>query len=97
MSLSAANAQTEFNLSRAPRFVVLASGSAANATVVVGERSILLVDCGLSARELSRRLAAVGLDKMPFAGIIVTNEHTDNIMGLKTLVGNVNCEVGMTK
>ena len=35
------------------RFTVLASGSKGNSTIVSGGRTRILVDCGLSCRELS--------------------------------------------
>jgi phosphoribosyl 1,2-cyclic phosphodiesterase len=44
------------------RFSVLASGSAANSTFVeVGETRIL-IDCGLSARQIGVRLDGLGVD-----------------------------------
>jgi phosphoribosyl 1,2-cyclic phosphodiesterase len=38
------------------RFTVLASGSKGNSTVVCGGRTRILVDAGLSCRELFRRM-----------------------------------------
>ena len=63
---------------------VLASGSTGNAVLVEDGESRLLVDAGLSARELERRLALVGC---PAAGavqaILLTHEHTDHVRGVR--------------
>jgi phosphoribosyl 1,2-cyclic phosphodiesterase len=64
-------------------FCVLGSGSAGNALVVRGGAAgVLLIDAGLSARELLVRLAAVGVDPVAVAGILVTHEHGDHVKGL---------------
>ena len=61
---------------------VLASGSAANATLVRTGSACLLVDAGLSARELGRRLEACGVLPGELDGILVTHEHGDHARGL---------------
>lgn len=64
------------------RISVLASGSGGNALLVKTERSALLVDAGLSPREVRRRLRT--LDVVPgwqgerLDGLLVTHEHTDH-------------------
>ncbi len=64
---------------------MLASGSSGNCTLVATERTRLLVDAGLSAREIERRLHAVGerLDRVD--AILITHEHGDHIAGLPVL------------
>jgi phosphoribosyl 1,2-cyclic phosphodiesterase len=64
------------------RFTVLASGSKGNSTVVSGGRTRILVDCGLSCRELFRRMKLTGEEPETLDAIIVTHEHTDHINGL---------------
>ena len=64
------------------RFTVLASGSKGNATVVTGGRTRILVDAGLSCRELFRRMKLAGERPETLDAIIVTHEHTDHINGL---------------
>ncbi len=68
------------------RVLVLASGSSGNAAVIEAEGVRVLLDCGLSLRQLSRRLAAVGLDLGSLNAILVTHEHSDHISGLGTLL-----------
>jgi phosphoribosyl 1,2-cyclic phosphodiesterase len=64
------------------RFTVLASGSKGNSTVVTGGRTRILVDAGLSCRELFRRMMLVGEQPETLDAIIVTHEHTDHINGV---------------
>src|ERR1035437_4879442 len=63
-------------------FTLLASGSKGNSTVVSGGRTRILVDCGLSCRELFRRMKLAGQQPETLDAIIVTHEHTDHINGL---------------
>jgi phosphoribosyl 1,2-cyclic phosphodiesterase len=64
------------------RFTVLASGSKGNSTIVSGGRTRILVDAGLSCRELFRRMKLAGEEPETLDAIIVTHEHTDHINGL---------------
>jgi phosphoribosyl 1,2-cyclic phosphodiesterase len=64
------------------RFTVLASGSKGNCTVVSGGRTRILVDAGLSCRELFKRMKAAGEDPAALDAIIVTHEHQDHVGGL---------------
>jgi phosphoribosyl 1,2-cyclic phosphodiesterase len=64
------------------RFTVLASGSKGNCTVVSGGSTRILVDAGLSCRELFRRLEQAGEDPSTLDAILITHEHQDHINGL---------------
>ncbi|MGA2933966.1 MAG: MBL fold metallo-hydrolase [Methanomicrobiales archaeon] len=64
---------------------VLASGSKGNCTLVRGEGGALLVDCGLSAREVLSRLSAARCGDVAIQGILVTHEHVDHIRGVWAL------------
>ena len=66
------------------KFSVLASGSRANATVIVGARSVVLIDVGLSRRQMERRLSALGISSHDVSAILVTHEHSDHIAGLES-------------
>ena len=63
-------------------FTVLGSGSAGNCAVVVSENCRLLVDAGLSARQIARRLEIAGVAPEQLDGILLTHEHSDHISGL---------------
>ena len=61
---------------------VLASGSAGNAALVRTETTAFLVDAGLSARELTARLALCRVEPGELSGILITHEHGDHVKGL---------------
>lgn len=67
----------------AVRVVPLGSGSSGNATLVEMGPTRLLVDCGLSARDLEGRLAAVGVGPRQLAGVLISHEHHDHARGLE--------------
>jgi len=64
------------------RFTVLASGSKGNSTIVCGGRTHILVDAGLSCRELFRRMKLAGEDPATLDAMVITHEHQDHINGL---------------
>ncbi|MEW6704243.1 MAG: MBL fold metallo-hydrolase [Pseudomonadota bacterium] len=65
------------------RFCNLGSGSSGNATLVeagVGARTVrVLIDCGLSLRELTQRLAQRGCTPQQLDAVFITHEHSDHI------------------
>lgn len=62
--------------------VVLGSGSAGNATAITDGSTTILVDCGLSAREVARRLGSANIDATSVSAILVTHEHGDHVRGI---------------
>ncbi|MBN2418800.1 MAG: MBL fold metallo-hydrolase [Deltaproteobacteria bacterium] len=63
------------------RFSVLASGSKGNACYVETENTRLLIDAGLSCRDLIYRMESVGLEASRLDAIIITHEHSDHVKG----------------
>ena len=63
----------------------LASGSKGNSVFIDGPEGALLVDAGLSARELVRRMGIVGADPDRLRAILVTHEHSDHLRGARVL------------
>jgi phosphoribosyl 1,2-cyclic phosphodiesterase len=65
------------------RFANLGSGSSGNATLVEASEGItttrLLVDCGLTLRDLAVRLARHGLAPEDLDAVFVTHEHADHV------------------
>ena len=66
-------------------FYPLASGSKGNSIAIKSEETLLLVDAGISAKQLRMRMQAVDLDLDQVEGVIVTHEHTDHIASLRYL------------
>ncbi len=64
------------------RYCVLASGSKGNALYVEAGGRAVLVDCGLSGKELLRRLDTAGLDPGRINAILVSHEHRDHVLGV---------------
>ena len=67
------------------KFCVLASGSSGNAALLATENTRILVDAGLSMKELGRRLALIGEDLARIDAILITHEHADHVSGLPVL------------
>jgi len=75
---------------------VLASGSRGNATVVAAGGTAVLVDAGLSCREILRRMAATGEDPAELDAILITHEHLDHVAGLSVLARKLKIPVFFT-
>jgi phosphoribosyl 1,2-cyclic phosphodiesterase len=79
------------------RFTVLSSGSKGNSTVVSGGRTRILVDAGLSCRELFRRMRLVGEEPETLDAIIVTHEHQDHVSGVSVTARKLGIPVYFTE
>lgn len=75
------------------KFTVLGSGSTGNSVLISTEKTKVLVDVGLSAKETLRRLALVGVDFSELDAILITHEHSDHAGGLRVLLNTVTCPV----
>lgn len=79
------------------RFTVLGSGSTGNAVLISSENTNVLVDAGMSAREILRRLGEVGIPHDRLDGILITHEHGDHAGGLRVLMASVDCPVFISR
>lgn len=61
---------------------VLASGSKGNATVISAGGKNILIDAGISCRQLVQRLRDVGLQPEDLDAVLLTHEHRDHVSGL---------------
>jgi len=75
---------------------VLGSGSRGNATFIKTDSVRLLVDAGLSRKEVSKRLETIGEDPDGIDAVLVTHEHTDHGAGLRTLLKELCIHAFMT-
>jgi phosphoribosyl 1,2-cyclic phosphodiesterase len=64
---------------------MLGSGSAGNSALVATDHCKILVDGGLSARQLVLRLEQCGVTPEQLDGVLLTHEHGDHICGLEVL------------
>jgi phosphoribosyl 1,2-cyclic phosphodiesterase len=78
------------------RCITLASGSKGNCTYIEGESGAILIDAGLSVKELFRRMTIAGANPDLVDAIIVTHEHTDHLRGVVPLAGKLGVPVFAT-
>jgi len=64
---------------------MLGSGSAGNSALVATDHCKILVDGGLSARQLVLRLEQCGVAPEHLDGVLLTHEHGDHVCGLEVL------------
>jgi phosphoribosyl 1,2-cyclic phosphodiesterase len=76
---------------------VLASGSRGNATLISAGTTSVLVDAGLSCREILRRMALAGEDPSNLEAILITHEHLDHVAGLSVLARKLKVPVFFTE
>jgi phosphoribosyl 1,2-cyclic phosphodiesterase len=79
------------------RMTVLASGSKGNSTVVSSTRTRILVDAGVSCRELFKRMQSVGEDPRTLDAILITHEHQDHVQGLAVTARKLGIPVYFTE
>ncbi len=63
------------------RICSLSSGSKGNCIFVESADARVLVDAGISARQISQRLQAIGVDPTSIDAIVLTHAHNDHIRG----------------
>ncbi len=76
---------------------VLASGSKGNCLVVSSSRTRILVDAGLSCRELFKRMRAADEDPAMLDAILITHEHQDHVHGLAVTARKLGIPVYFTE
>ena len=64
---------------------VLASGSSGNSVYVASNTTRILIDAGLSAKQVAVRLEQIGIVPESINGICVSHEHGDHIAGIRVL------------
>ncbi len=65
------------------RLIPLGSGSGGNATLVEFGSTRILVDAGLSNRDMENRLESVGINPDSIDTVLLTHEHYDHSRGLE--------------
>jgi len=67
------------------QITLLGSGSAGNCSLLESDGCRLLIDGGLSAKQITLRLASVGVTPEMLDGVLLTHEHADHVAGLRVL------------
>lgn len=67
------------------RVCLLASGSKGNSLYIETGKTKILIDVGLSAREILHRLSVIGVEGPELNAVFISHEHTDHIRGAGTL------------
>ncbi|CDO04823.1 metallo-hydrolase YycJ [Oceanobacillus picturae] len=75
------------------RFSVLASGSTGNAFYIESDKERLLVDAGLSGKQMDHLFSEINIDPSTLTGILVTHEHSDHIKGLGIMARKYNLPI----
>ena len=79
------------------KICILASSSSGNSAFISTSRTRVLVDAGLSRREITKRLAAIGENVESLDAILVTHEHSDHICGLVSMAKKFRIPVYLTE
>lgn len=66
-------------------FAALNSGSNGNCYYVGNDTEAVLIDAGISCREIEKRMTRLGLSMNKVKAVFVSHEHVDHISGVKTL------------
>ena len=74
-----------------------ASGSSGNCFLIRTERTALLVDAGISGKQVSEGLAALELSPSDISAVLITHEHSDHIRGLKPVSRATGAPVYLSK
>ena len=62
-------------------FCSLFSGSSGNATYIASGKTGILIDAGLSGRQITEALGRIGVLPETLSGIVITHEHSDHVKG----------------
>ena len=74
----------------------LNSGSNGNCYYIGNEQEAILVDVGISCREVEKRMLRLGLTMEKVKAIFISHEHTDHISGVPVLAKKYNLPVYIT-
>ncbi len=66
-------------------FCPLASGSKGNCIYLGSEKTKILIDAGLGSKMTEQKLEEIGVDLSTIQAILISHEHSDHILGLKSL------------
>lgn len=77
-------------------FASLNSGSNGNCYYIGNENEAVLIDAGISCREIEKRMKRLALNMKNIKAVFVSHEHTDHIRGLSVLANKYQLPVYIT-
>jgi len=87
------NNTTQANL----KICSLASGSNGNAYYIAAGNEAILVDCGISYKQILGRAKSRGVDLRQVKAVFITHEHSDHVRGMRVFCQNFKADCYMTK
>jgi phosphoribosyl 1,2-cyclic phosphodiesterase len=75
----------------------LASGSNGNCYYIGNSKDAILVDAGITTKQILNRMLDKGLDPAKIRAVFITHEHGDHIRGVRVLGKKLDIPVYMTK
>lgn len=75
----------------------IASGSNGNCYYLGNSADAILVDAGISARQIVERMSRLGLSMLRLKGIFISHEHSDHVRGMDVLSRKYAIPVFMTQ
>src|SRR5258708_12808035 len=71
------------------QLTILGSGSSGNCAFLEAGETRLLVDAGLSGRQIRKRLLTIGRAPESLTRVLITHEHSDHVQGLVGLAAKL--------
>lgn len=75
------------------KLMTIASGSSGNSCFIGTDRTSLLLDTGISLKNIEKGLADAEISPKDLDGVLITHEHSDHIKGLGVLLRKYNIPV----
>ena len=66
-------------------FLTLFSGSSGNAVYLSTDEGAVMIDCGMSGRQVLEAMRLAGLDPAGLRALLITHEHSDHVKGAGVL------------
>lgn len=76
---------------------LLASGSAGNSIYIQNGSTNILIDAGLTGKQIEIRLSSIGVNPATLQGIVVSHEHSDHMKGVGVMARRYGMPVWMTQ